>query len=196
MKLVLASANEGKLRELTALLAPLGHELVTQSRLGIESPPETGVTFEDNALLKARHAARHAGLAALSDDSGIEVDALDGRPGVYSARYAGDGATDSANLEKMLHEMQGIPTRRRTARYRCVIAMVRSADDPHPLIARGNWEGSILEAPRGRGGFGYDPIFLPEDSERTAAELAPEEKNALSHRAKALRELLALLCRT
>lgn len=193
MKLVLASGNPGKLRELDALLGPHGFELVAQSALGIESPPETGATFEENALLKARHAARHSGLAALADDSGIEVDALGGRPGVHSARYAGEGATDQENLEKLLHELRGVPAERRTARYRCVIVLVRHAQDSAPIIARGTWEGRILEAPRGSGGFGYDPIFLPEGLDRTAAELSPAEKNAISHRGLALAALLTEL---
>jgi XTP/dITP diphosphohydrolase len=193
MKIVLASGNAGKLRELAAVLAPLGHELVAQSSFGIETPPETGTTFIDNALLKARYAAAKSGLPALADDSGLEVDALDGRPGVYSARYAGEQASDLENLEKMLAELRGVPTERRTARYQCVIALARSADDSAPLIARGAWEGRILTAPRGTGGFGYDPIFQPEGMSLTAAELTPAEKNARSHRGQALRALAAQL---
>jgi XTP/dITP diphosphohydrolase len=193
MKAVLASSNAGKLRELAAILAPLGYELVAQSSLGIDTPPETGVTFAENALLKARHAARLSGLPALADDSGIEVDALGGRPGVYSARYAGEGATDLANLQKMLEELRGVPTDRRSARYQCVIAFVRSADDPAPLIAHGSWEGRVLASPRGSGGFGYDPIFQPTGLALSAAELSPEEKNAQSHRGEALRVLARLL---
>lgn len=193
MKLVLASGNPGKLRELDALLGPRGFELVAQSALGIESPPEAGTTFEENALIKARHAARCSGFAALADDSGIEVDALGGRPGVHSARYAGEGATDQQNLEKLLEELRGVPAERRTARYRCVIVLVRDADDPAPIVARGTWEGRILEASRGSGGFGYDPIFLPAGLDRTAAELSPAEKNAISHRGLALAALLTEL---
>jgi XTP/dITP diphosphohydrolase len=196
VKLVLASSNAGKLRELAALLAPLGHELIAQTELGLASPPETGTTFEANALIKARYAAQHAALPALADDSGIEVDALGGRPGVHSARYAGERAGDRANLHKMLLELGGVPLRERTARYRCVIALVRDATDPHPLLASGTWEGIIIDTPRGQGGFGYDPIFLPAGMHRTAAELAAEEKNRLSHRAQALRELVELLCRS
>jgi len=188
VKLVLASANPGKLREISALLAPLGHQLITQATLGIETPAETGTTFTENALLKARHAARHASLPALADDSGIEVDALGGRPGVHSARYAGPRATDRENLEKMLSELEG--QQQRMARYHCVIVLVQSADDPNPLIATGNWSGRILEAPRGARGFGYDPIFLPDGSELSAAELEPLEKNRHSHRAQALRALV------
>ena len=193
MKTVLASDNAGKLRELAALLAPLGFEIVTQSRFGITSAEETGATFEDNALLKARHAARLSGLPALADDSGIEVDALEGRPGVYSARYAGPGATDMANLELLLRELTGVPHSERTARYRCVLAFVRTADDASPLLAAGTWEGAILEAPRGEGGFGYDPVFLPQGTQLSAAQMTAEAKNAVSHRAQALRRLVDLL---
>jgi XTP/dITP diphosphohydrolase len=196
VKLVLASSNAGKLRELAALLAPLGHELVAQSALGIKSAPETGATFEANALIKARHAAQRATLPALADDSGIEVDALGGRPGVHSARYAGEHASDADNLHKMLSELEGVPLNRRTARYRCVIAHVRNAADPQPLLVTGTWEGLILDTPRGQGGFGYDPIFLPAGMDRTAAELAADEKNRLSHRAQALSQLVKMLCRS
>src|SRR5262249_32600842 len=140
MKIVLASGNAGKLRELAAILGPLGHELVPQSAFGIETPPETGTTFVDNALLKARYAAGAASLPALADDSGIEVDALDGRPGVYSARYAGEHASDQENLQKMLDEMRDVKPGQRVARYRCVIVLVRSPDDPNPLIAKGAWK--------------------------------------------------------
>jgi XTP/dITP diphosphohydrolase len=153
---------------------------------------ETGSTFEENALLKARHASMATGLAALSDDSGIEVDALKGRPGVFSARYAGESATDEENLRKLLDELREVPSDRRTARYRCVIALVRSADRA-PLLARGAWEGTITLAPRGQEGFGYDPIFLPQGSDRTAAELTSQEKDAVSHRGQALRALIASL---
>ena len=193
MKAVLASSNEGKLRELGAILEPLGYELVPQSALGIETPAETGTTFAENALLKARHASRLAGLPALADDSGIEVDALGGRPGVYSARYAGEHATDSANLNKMLEELHNVPAERRTACYTCVIAFIRTADDTAPLIAHGSWEGHLLTQPRGTGGFGYDPIFQPAGLDVTAAELAATEKNARSHRGEALRALARLL---
>ena len=195
MKAVLASSNVGKLRELAAILSPLGYELVTQLSLGIDTPPETGTTFSENALLKARHAARLSGLPAIADDSGIEVDALGGRPGVYSARYAGDGATDLANLQKMLGELRDVPADRRSARYQCVIAFTRTADDPLPLIACGTWEGRVLERPRGSGGFGYDPIFQPVDLDISAAELSATEKNSRSHRGEALRALARLLGR-
>ena len=192
-RVILASSNAGKLAELTALLAPLGFELTPQQRLGIESPPETGETFLDNALLKARHAAGRRGLAAIADDSGIEVDALGKAPGVRSARFAREGAAEQENLKKLLTQMRDVPAARRGARYRCVIAFVRSAADQDPIIAQGAWEGSIAQVPRGAGGFGYDPIFVPAGDERTAAELAPSEKNAVSHRARALHALIAQL---
>jgi XTP/dITP diphosphohydrolase len=192
-RVVLATGNAGKQRELTALLGPLGFDLVLQTALGIESAAETGATFAANALLKARHAARLARLPALADDSGIEVDALGGRPGVWSARYAGVDADDAANNEKLLAELAGVPLARRTARYRCVIALVASADDPAPLLAEGVWEGRIGEAPRGEGGFGYDPLFWPLAMNLTAAELPPAGKNAISHRGGALAALLAQL---
>jgi XTP/dITP diphosphohydrolase len=190
---VLASANSGKLRELAAVLAPLGFVVTPQSALGIETPPETGTTFVENALLKARHAAQYAGSPALADDSGIEVDALQGRPGVHSARYAGEKATDEDNLQKMLEELLDVPPVKRIARYQCVIVLITDANDPSPVIGRGTWEGRIALGPRGSGGFGYDPIFLPLGMDRTAAELAPAEKNSVSHRGLALRSLMAQL---
>ena len=190
---VLASANPGKLRELAALLEPRGFELVSQAALGIDPVPETGTTFLDNALLKARHAAQRAQLPALADDSGIEVDALGGRPGVWSARFAAEGASDAANLARLLEELEGVPEARRGARYRCVLVWVRNADDPAPLIGEGTWEGRIALTPRGSGGFGYDPAFVPAGERRTAAELSAEEKNQVSHRAQALRALVAAL---
>jgi len=188
---VLASGNTGKLAELTAILRPLGLALIAQSALGIDSPPETGATFLDNALIKARHAARVSGLASLADDSGIEVDALDGRPGVRSARFAGEGASDADNLHKLLAELHDVPMEFRQARYHCVIAYVRRHDDPEPIVAHGTWEGRIALAPKGSGGFGYDPIFLPANAHCTAAELDPAAKNEVSHRAQALRAWVA-----
>ena len=196
MRAVLASGNRGKLREYAELLAPARLQLEPQSAFGIESPPETGTTFIDNALLKARHAAAHSGLPALADDSGLEVDALGGAPGVHSARYASDtdeGAGDAANIAKLLRALAAVPEGKRTARFRCAIALVRGADDPAPRIAQGVWEGRILTAPRGDGGFGYDPVFLDVASGRSVAELTPAEKNARSHRGQALRALLAEL---
>jgi XTP/dITP diphosphohydrolase len=193
VRVVLASSNSGKLRELGSLLAPFGFDLVAQSTLGVETPAETGQTFAENALLKARYAAAATQLPALADDSGIEVDALGGRPGIYSARYAGEGAGDQANLRKMLDEMRDVPAPRRTARYQCVIAFVETAADSAPILASGTWEGTLISAPRGLGGFGYDPIFVPQGFDRTAAELDPGEKNSLSHRGQALRALVAQL---
>ena len=193
MRVVLASSNRGKLRELVALLAPLGYGLIPQDELSIESPPETGDSFVANALIKARHAARVAGTAALADDSGIEVDALDGAPGVRSARFAGERATDEQNLLKLLHDMRGVPAERRTARFQCVIVLARSSDDPSPLIAQGTWEGRITESRRGGHGFGYDPVFVPAGLDVTSAELDPAEKNVRSHRAQALRVLISRL---
>ncbi|MBV8909785.1 MAG: RdgB/HAM1 family non-canonical purine NTP pyrophosphatase, partial [Gammaproteobacteria bacterium] len=192
-RLVLASANAGKLRELGALLAPLALEIVPQGVLGIGSPPKTGSTLLANALLKARHAAAHSALPALADDSGLEVEALGGRPGVRSARYAYEGASDTENLEQLLAELGPVPDGHRQARYQCVVVLARSAQDDAPLIARGSWEGHITRAPRGHGGFGYDPVFVPTGSSRTAAELTAGEKNAVSHRARALAALVARL---
>ena len=188
-RVVLATGNVGKLREMSALIAPLGFELITQKDLGIESADETGTTFLENALIKARHAARKAKLPAISDDSGIEVDALDGRPGVYSARFAGENASDHDNLRKLLTELHDVPAEFRQARYHCVIVFVRDANDRDPVVAHGTWEGLVATEPRGTGGFGYDPIFVPAGMHDTAAQLTPEKKNELSHRAQALRAL-------
>ena len=193
MQVVLATGNAGKQREFAAMLGPLGIELVLQSAFGIEPPDETGTTFEANALLKARHAAAHARLPALADDSGLEVDALDGRPGIHSARFAGPGATDEQNNAALLAALASVPPERRTARYRCVLALVRNAADPCPLIAQGSWEGRIVPDPAGTSGFGYDPHFIPMGFECTAAQLSPALKNALSHRGAALRELIVRL---
>jgi XTP/dITP diphosphohydrolase len=191
MRVVVATANRGKLGELAALLAPLGVETIAQSSFGIAPPPETGTTFLDNALIKARHAARIAGLPAIADDSGLEVDALDGAPGVYSARFAGVAADDAANNAKLLAALATVPQEKRYARYRAVIVLVRAPDDPVPLVGEGAWEGRIGTAPSGRGGFGYDPLFIPAGGTGTAAELSPAEKNSRSHRGAALRALIA-----
>ena len=191
MRLVLATGNVGKQRELAALLAPRGCELLLQTALGLSAAEETGHTFEANALLKARHAAQGAGLPALADDSGLEVDALGGRPGVHSARYAGAHASDADNLALLLAELTGVPETLRTARYRCVIAFVRSPDDDAPLIAEGSWEGRIALVPCGDGGFGYDPVFIAEHEARTVAQMSAAEKNSMSHRARALAALMA-----
>jgi XTP/dITP diphosphohydrolase len=194
-RIVLASSNAGKLREFAALLAPLQLELISQQALGIAAPAETGTTFLANALLKARHAAASAQLPALADDSGIEVDALGGQPGVRSARFAGEHASEQQNLHRLLAELEDVPDSWRQARYQCVIACVRHAEDPAPLIASGSWEGHIARAARGQGGFGYDPVFVPTGETRTAAELPAAEKNAVSHRAQALHALVASLAR-
>jgi len=193
VKRVLASNNAGKLRELNALLGPLGWQLVAQSELGVEEIEEVGVTFEENALLKARHAAFVTGLPALADDSGIEVDALGGRPGVYSARYAGESCDDEANNRLLLEELRDVPKEQRAARYQCVIAYVRDAQDPEPVLAHGSWDGRILESPRGNNGFGYDPLFYVPTHDCSSAELDPEVKNRLSHRGIALRALVESL---
>src|SRR5271170_3947898 len=190
MQIVLASANAGKQREFTALLAPYGIELLLQTALGIDPIEETGATFADNALLKARHAARAAGLPALADDSGLEVDALDGAPGVHSARFAGFSVSEADNNALLLKRLAGTALPQRTARSRCVLALLRGADDPAPLMAEGPWEGRIGLAPVGHGGFGYDPLFLPAGMTGTAAELPIEVKNRLSHRALALSQLV------
>ena len=190
-RLVLASNNAGKLRELSAMLAPLGIEVVTQTSLGVAEAEEPHVTFVENALAKARHAARETGLPALADDSGLCVSALGGRPGVLSARYAGEPKSDIANNAKLIADLHG--TGDRSAHFYCVIVLVRSADDPQPVIADGEWHGEIIEDARGTGGFGYDPHFFVPSLEQTAAELDTELKNTLSHRASAMRHLLSRL---
>jgi XTP/dITP diphosphohydrolase len=188
-RVILASSNPGKLAELAALLAPLGFDLTAQDELGVDSPPETGATFVDNALLKARHASAARALPAIADDSGIEVDALAGAPGVRSARYAGDGASDRDNIEKLLAALVTVPAARRGARYRCVIVFVRDGFDAEPVIGTGTWAGRIADSARGASGFGYDPIFIPQGHAGTAAQLSSAEKNAVSHRARALADL-------
>jgi len=190
---VLASDNQGKIREINSLLRNTPLEVVGQGSLGVEPIEETGTTFIENALLKARNAARQTGLAAIADDSGLEVDALGGRPGVYSARFAGPQATDTKNVEKLLAALDGISPEKRSARFRCAMVYVTHADDPDPLICEGAWEGKIITEPKGDNGFGYDPIFWIEGEKATAAELAPERKNILSHRGQALRMLVAQL---
>ena len=198
MRVVLATGNPGKLREFADLLGPAGLEFEPLSAFGVDSPEETGRSFVANALLKARHAVARTGLPAMADDSGLEVDALGGAPGVHSARYAlppgGRGSpNDAANVDKLLRELRGVAATARSARFRCVIVLLRAADDPAPLIGEGCWEGRILEAPRGRGGFGYDPVFEDSASGRSAAELTSAEKHARSHRGAALRAVLAQL---
>ncbi len=192
-RVVLASGNKGKLVELQAILAEKDVELVPQSELGVGSVPETGLSFVENALIKARHAAKVTGLPTIADDSGIEVDALHGEPGIYSARYAGvdgDGA-DAANNAKLLAALEQVPEAERTARFQCVIVYMRHDKDPMPLICQGSWEGRILFEEQGENGFGYDPLFYVPDYHCASAELSPEIKNGLSHRGQALRALLA-----
>lgn len=193
MRLVLATNNPGKLAELQALLAPLAIEVLPQSRFTSTAVAETGLTFVENAILKARHAATVSGLPAIADDSGIEVDALHGAPGIYSARYAGASATDHENLDKLLLELRGVPAAKRTARYRCALVFMRWDLDPSPLICQASWDGVIIDTPRGAGGFGYDPIFNLPDRGLTAAELEAHEKNRISHRGQALRALVERL---
>lgn len=189
MKLVLASSNAGKLAELRDLLGDARIELHAQSEFGVEDAEETGLTFVENALLKARHAARATGLPALGDDSGLCVDALDGAPGLYSARYAGGHGDSAANIAKLLAALRDVPEAARTARFVCVLAVLRHAEDPQPLIAEGVWEGRILDAPRGSGGFGYDPVFFDPARAMGAAELDAALKNRISHRGIALARL-------
>ena len=191
--IVLASNNPGKVREFNALLADHHIEVVPQSQFGVAEADETGLSFVENAILKARNAAAHTGLPAIADDSGIEVDALNGAPGIYSARYAGVGAGDKANLEKLLADLKGVPEEKRTARFQCLMVYMRHANDPTPLICQGTWEGRILFEPRGTQGFGYDPVFFVPTHNCSSAELPPEVKNALSHRGQALRKLVAAL---
>jgi len=190
---VLASSNAGKVREFNQLLGGLQLEVVPQSQFSVADADETGLTFVENAILKARNAAQHTGLAALADDSGLEVDALHGAPGIYSARYAGPRASDAENLEKLLAMLKDVPEERRGARFQCVLVYLRHALDPTPLICQGTWEGYILTAPRGTSGFGYDPVFFVPTHACSAAELPAETKNALSHRGQALLQLLAAL---
>ena len=187
-QLVLASGNAGKLKELSSLLAPLGIEVLPQSAFNVSEAEEPHPSFVENAIAKARHAARATGLPALADDSGLCVDVLGGAPGVLSARFAGEPKSDARNNALLLERLAGEP--RRSARFYCALALVRHADDPQPLIACGEWHGEILEATRGHGGFGYDPLFLVRDLDQTAAEIDHELKNVLSHRGKAMRQLL------
>lgn len=190
-RVVLATGNAGKVRELADCLAACGYEIVPQSLYGVPEADETGLSFVENALLKARNAAVHTGLPAIADDSGIEVDALLGAPGIHSARYAGEHATDADNNARLLAALYGLPPAQRSARYRCVLVYLRHAADPMPLICTGTWEGTLLTAARGSSGFGYDPLFVPLGTTQTAAELPLADKNRLSHRGQALRALQA-----
>ncbi|MCO6413121.1 MAG: XTP/dITP diphosphatase [Thiogranum sp.] len=191
--IVLASNNAGKVREFNQLLTGTGIEVRPQSEYSVTEIQETGLTFVENAILKARNAAELTGLPAIADDSGLEVDALDGAPGIYSARYAGAGASDAENLQKLLDALQDTEDDRRSARFQCLMVYLRHARDPVPRIFQGTWEGSILRHPRGSNGFGYDPVFFVPDQGCSAAELAPEVKNRLSHRGQALTRLIATL---
>jgi XTP/dITP diphosphohydrolase len=193
MKIVLATGNPGKVRELSRLLEGTGIEVMPQTAFGVPDAEETGLSFVENAILKARNAAAHTGLPAMADDSGIEVDALNGAPGIYSARYAGPGCDDDANNRKLLEALKDVPTEQRTARFHCVIAYLRHGEDPSPVITEGVLEGRVAFAPRGAGGFGYDVIFELPDRGVTTAELDPEEKNRISHRGQALARMLARL---
>jgi XTP/dITP diphosphohydrolase len=190
-QIVLASNNPGKVREIGQMLADLDLQVLPQSAFNIEEVEETGLSFVENAILKARHAADTSGLPAIADDSGLEVDALNGAPGIYSARYAGAGATDIQNLQKLLSELEKVPQEQRTARFQCLLVYMRHAQDPTPLICQGTWEGRITFEPSGESGFGYDPVFFVPSHNCTSAELAPEVKNSLSHRGQALRQLVA-----
>lgn len=189
-KIVLASGNIGKLRELSQILSPLGLELIAQSDLNVAEAEETGLSFVENAIIKARNAALLTGLPAIADDSGIEVDALHGAPGIYSSRYAGPDASDTDNIEALLEAMKDIPETERTARFQCVVVFMRHAEDPTPLICQGSWQGQILQSPLGDEGFGYDPVFWVSETDCTAAELSPEQKHAISHRGKAMRQFM------
>lgn len=189
-KLVIASNNKGKIAELTELLSPLGLTPVAQGELGVPEAEEPAITFVENAILKARHAAKITGLPALADDSGLSVDALNGRPGVRSARFAGDAATDSENVQALLAAMKDTPEAQRKAQFHCVLVYLRHANDPTPIICHGRWPGQILSEPRGHGGFGYDPVFLVPEYGCSAAELTREQKGKISHRGRALANLL------
>ena len=192
-KIVLASSNAGKVREFNELLQGSGIEVVPQTLYGVPDIEETGLSFVENAILKARNAAQHTGLPAIADDSGLEVDALDGAPGIYSARYAGDGASDEDNLLKLLDALKDTPDAERGARFQCLMVHLRHGADPTPRIVQGTWEGAILHTPRGDNGFGYDPVFYVPEQDCSSAQLAPGIKNRLSHRGQALRRLITLL---
>ena len=190
-KIVLASGNAKKINELTEILAPLDIDIIPQKSFAIEDAVEDGLSFVENAIIKARHAALHSGLPALADDSGIEVDALDGQPGIYSARFSGEHASDLSNNEKLLQLLKDTPDNKRTARYQCVIVFMRHAKDPTPIICQGSWEGTLLREMQGEGGFGYDPLFFCAEFQCTAAQLNSQQKQSVSHRGKALKQLAA-----
>lgn len=187
---VLATGNQGKVKELSNLLAQHAIEVVPQSNFDVPEVPETGTTFVENAIIKARHAAKITGLPAIADDSGLEVDALNGEPGVYSARYAGENATDNDNTDKLLNALSNVPTAQRNARFHCVLVYMKHANDPTPIICHGVWEGSIIDEKLGDQGFGYDPVFWQEAHQKTSAQLSRDLKNKLSHRGQALKLLV------
>lgn len=189
-QIVLATGNQGKLREFVQLLAPLNIDVVTQSEMGVCEVAETGLSFVENAILKARNACAQTGLPAIADDSGLEVDALLGAPGIYSSRYAGENASDADNIEALLTALQDVPDTERQARFQCVLVFMRHADDPTPLICQGTWHGQILNAPAGDGGFGYDPVFFVAETDCSAAELSAQQKHAISHRGQAMRRFI------
>lgn len=189
-RIVLATGNAGKLKEIREIFSGVDVGIVAQSDFDTPEAIEDGLSFVENAIIKARNAAAHTGLAALSDDSGIEVDALNGEPGIHSARYAGD---DESNIQRLLRELEGVPEEKRTARFQCVMVYLRHANDPVPVIAQGAWEGKILMSPQGQGGFGYDPVFYVPELDCSAAELSAADKNRLSHRGKALGQMLDYL---
>ncbi|AGH43658.1 XTP/dITP diphosphatase [Paraglaciecola psychrophila] len=192
-KIVLATGNKGKVKELAAMLSGLSIEVLPQSDFSVTEVAETGSTFIENAIIKARHASEHTGLPAIADDSGLAVDALGGAPGVYSARYSGDNATDQSNITKLLGLMADVPNDKRQAKFLCVLVYMRHADDPSPIICQGEWCGEIMTEPQGDNGFGYDPIFWVNQQNSSSAQLSSQQKNALSHRGKALKLLLAQL---
>lgn len=192
-QIVLASSNQKKLAELSRILRPFNLKLTPQSAFQVEDAIEDGLTFVENAIIKARHACGKTGLPAISDDSGIEVDYLDGRPGIYSARFAGEHGDDQSNLHKLLEDLQDVKEEKRSARYQCVIVYMKHENDPTPIICHGTWEGVILKKSIGDGGFGYDPIFYCPKAKKTAAEMQPDEKAFISHRGKALREFTNVL---
>jgi len=192
-RIVLASNNAGKVREINQLLENSGIEVLPQAQFDIEDAVEDGLTFVENAIIKARHAAKLSGLPAIADDSGIEVDALNGAPGIYSARFAGEGSSDEENLHKLLNELKSVPEEQRSARFQCLMVYMRHAEDPTPIICQGTWEGRILTTPQGENEFGYDPVFFVPEQDCSSAELDAATKNSLSHRGKALQQLVKRL---
>lgn len=189
-EMLFASGNQGKVNELQELLSPFGFNVVPQKAYNVDEVPETGTTFVENAIIKARHASKVTGLQCIADDSGLEVAALNGAPGIYSSRFAGPDATDGTNIDKLLSALEGQPISNRAARFVCVLVFMRHADDPCPIICEGYWEGVIAEHRSGDNGFGYDPVFFQPQLNKTAAQLTPEEKHGLSHRGQALRKLV------